>query len=158
MKKKSSVVVLHERLTDSLILTRRNINLRNHPGEICFPGGHWDINDTDLWSTALRELQEELGIEPDRVALIQELLPETTLLGLVIYPWLASVPVLQPYVANEGEVEAVLTLPMKDVRTASNYKDIVVKRHGQSLTCCQFTASEHLVWGATARIMKQLCA
>lgn len=157
MYKRSAVIVLHEHSTDSLILTRRNGNLRQHPGEICFPGGHWESEDADLWNTALRELKEELGIEPTRVELVQELQPEQTLNGTIIYPWLASVSTLTPFVVNQIEVDAVLTVPMKKVRAISNYKDLVVERDGQIYTSCQFTASTHFVWGATARIMKQLC-
>ena len=59
----SAVLVLHELATDSLVLTKRSNKLRHHPGEICFPGGIWENQDENLYATALRELNEELGIE-----------------------------------------------------------------------------------------------
>jgi len=77
----TAVILLHEQETDSLILTRRHENLREHPGEFCFPGGRKDKTDPDLWYTALRELHEELGIEAQRVKQIKALSPEDTLLG-----------------------------------------------------------------------------
>jgi len=157
MSKNSAVVVLHEQATNSLVLTQRSMHLREHPGEICFPGGRWEAGDTDLWSTALRELQEELGINPERVRLLKELAPEHTLRGHKIYPWLATISRLDPYTANENEVTSVLTIPMNEVITHSNYKRVVVTRYGFSVVTSQFTASDHFVWGATARIMKQLC-
>ncbi|WP_133127250.1 NUDIX hydrolase [Legionella nagasakiensis] len=157
MLKKSAVVVLHEQAGDSLILTKRSPNLRNHPGEFCFPGGGWEHGDSDLWSTALRELHEELGIASSRVTFIMKLQPEQTLIGTTIHPWLATISTLQPYRMNEHEVSDVITLPMKEVTKIGNYQDIAVKQQGQIVHCCQFIGSEQFVWGATARIMKQLC-
>ena len=101
---------MHDQKSDSIILTQRSVHLRHHPGEICFPGGRWDFTDLDLWSTALRELNEELGIDSSRVELIKELQPVHTFIGTVIYPWLASIDSIQPYSMNESEVSAVLTL------------------------------------------------
>lgn len=157
MVKESAVVVIHEQATDSLILTRRTAHLREHPGEVCFPGGRWEPGDNDFWATALRELYEELGIDAARVQLVKKLEPEQTLRGSIIYPWLATISTLEPYVSNTYEVAEVLTLPMQAVNTISNYQDMVINRSGRLVTTCQFTASGNLVWGATARIMKQVC-
>ena len=157
MAKKAAVIVLIEEATDSLVLTQRSANLRDHPGEICFPGGRWQASDVDLWATALRELQEELGIEARRICFIKELLLECTHSGSIIQPWLATIPTLQPYSASIQEVDAVITVPMRDVTVITNYKDIVVERYGMRVETCQFIASTCFVWGATARIMKQLC-
>ncbi len=152
----SAVVVLHEKATDSLILTQRSMHLSSHPGDICFPGGYWQVGDTSLWETALRELREELGIAPNRVELLKKLQPEQTLSGCVIYPWFASINTLIPYSANVREVAAVLTIPMPDVLSSANYKDIVLNREGEMISSAQFTACDYFVWGATVRIMKQL--
>ena len=157
MQKESAVIVMHEKATDSLILTRRTAHLRDHPGEVCFPGGGWEPGDIDLRATALRELKEELGIETDRVQLIKKMEPEKTLSGSIIHPWLATILALEPYVLNTYEVAEVLMLPMQAVYTISNYKDIVIIRSGKRVTTCEFTTSCYFVWGATARIMKQLC-
>jgi len=157
MSIKSAVVVLHEQLTDSLILTQRSIHLRDHPGEICFPGGRWERGDCDLWFTALRELHEELGIEPHRIQLVQQLGAETTRLGTVIHPWLASVATIHPFMINEAEVGELVSLPLSDVVNPDNYQDIPLTHKGYSFVSCQFMASKHFIWGATARIMKQLC-
>ena len=154
----SAVVVIHEQATDSLILTKRSLHLRDHPGEICFPGGRWQIGDANLWETALRELDEELGIDSTRVHYLKKLQSEQTLGGDVIQPWFASIRTLIPYSANVREVAAVLTVPMRDVKVVSNYKDVIVNRDGELIETHQFTASDYFVWGATARIMKQLCA
>ena len=155
--KEFAVAVIIEEATDSLVLTQRSPHLRDHPGEVCFPGGGWEVGDTDLWATALRELHEEIGVDSTRVRYIKKLDPEQTHSGSVIQPWLASILTLQPYTANVEEVAAVFTLPMCEVNRISNYRNIVINRHGKFITSCQFTGSHYFVWGATARIMKKLC-
>lgn len=152
----SSVMVLHEMATDSLVLTKRNSQLRHHPGEICFPGGKRDTNDKSLYATALRELYEELGITADRVTLVKELQIERTLLGAVIQPWLASIQSIKPYHLNIHEVATLVFIPMSLVIDPNNYRDLVVERGGIKFKSCEFIPNDELVWGATARIMRQL--
>lgn len=152
----SAVIVLYEQTTDSLILTQRSDKLHTHPGEICFPGGLWEEGDDSFYITALRELHEELGVGPDRVNLIKELEIETTLLGSIIHPWFSSVESVNPYQLNSQEVLRLLSIPMPLVRDSHNYRDIEIERGGFYFTTCEFTANKDWIWGATARIMKQL--
>ena len=154
---KSAVVVLYEQCSNSIILTKRSDLLRTHPGEICFPGGGWEAQDKDLWSTALRELNEELGIAPERVQYMGKLSSERTHANVEIHPWLATIAAIKPYAINPNEVTDIITLPINKAICHSNYQNIVVSRYGMALKSCQFTGCEHFVWGATARIMRQLC-
>lgn len=156
VSKHSAVVVLHEQASNSFVLTKRSLHLADHPGEICFPGGRWEANDPSLWFTALRELGEELGIDHSRVKLIKKLKPETTLNGIIIHPWLASLPTLNPLKVNETEVSEVLLLPFMEVKKTENYKEIMVQKNGINIKSCQYVESTHFIWGATARIMRQL--
>ena len=152
----SAVMVLHELCTDSLILTKRSNQLRQHPGEICFPGGVWEEQDDNFYTTALRELYEELGINADRVTLIKELQTERTLLGTIIHPWLASIESIRPYVQNSDEVTALILIPMSLVTNSKNYRDLMIEKGERRFISCEFIPNDELVWGATARIMKQL--
>jgi len=155
-KAKAGVIALYECSTNNMILTKRNNELRKHPGEICFPGGLWEEGDESLYATALRELYEELGIESNRVELIRELSIERTLLGLVIHPWLAKVETLAPLNINTYEVDCIISIPISLVQDPRNYKNIIIERGGIKVQTCQFIAHEEFVWGATVRIMKQL--
>lgn len=157
LSNESAVIVLIEETSDSLILTQRSLNLRDHPGEICFPGGRWQEGDATFWDTALRELQEELGVDATRVQLIKELQREQTHNGSVIYPWLASITTIEPCIPSVHEVAMVFMLPMCKVKVLANYRDSVIERYGMAVKTCQFTASDYFIWGATARIMRQLC-
>lgn len=153
----AGVVVLIEQQSNSVILTMRNKTMRYHPGEICFPGGRKHQEDKDLYHTALRELDEELGIEANRVKLIRKMRPELTLTGYQIQPWLASIAQLSPFVANTREVESVFLLPFADVCIRKNYRSYEVIRHGKRLISLAYKSEQGLIWGATARIMRQLC-
>lgn len=154
----SAVLVLHELATDSLILTKRSEQLRNHPGEISFPGGKWEESDLTYANTALRELYEELGIRKERVTLIKELREERTLSGIIIHPWFGQIESVEPYELNLDEVTGLITIPMPLVHAARNYRDITVKRYGIHIRTCEFITNREFIWGATARIMKQMVA
>ena len=149
-------MLLHDLSNDSLILTERSAALRSHPGEICFPGGSWQEGDDSLYETALRELDEELGISPSRIQLKKAMKAERTLTGYIIYPWLAAIESLIPYQTDPSEVASVFSLPMSEVTKASNYKEITIIRHELVFKSYQYIASPYFVWGATARIMRQL--
>ncbi len=152
----AAVMVLHELSSDSLILTKRTESMRSHPGEVCFPGGAWEQGDETLYATALRELHEELGITADRVSLIQEMKTQTTLLGSIIHPWLATIESVYPYILNPYEVERLIKVPMSSVKIAQNYKQVIVDRDGYHFKSCEFIFNEDWIWGATAKIMQQL--
>ncbi|MDP3268956.1 MAG: CoA pyrophosphatase [Legionella sp.] len=155
---RSAVLVLHELLTDSLILTKRSEQLRHHPGELCFPGGVSDPEDATLYETALRELHEELGISSSRIHFIKAMDVEHTLMGLTIHPWYATIDQIEPYVLNNDEVTSIISIPINLVLDISNYKEVIIERYGYKFSSCEFTPTKNLVWGATARIMKQLAA
>ncbi|KTC93282.1 NUDIX hydrolase [Legionella cincinnatiensis] len=154
--KNSAVIVLYEQESDSLILTQRSDQLRTHPGEICFPGGRWEEGDENYYATALRELEEELGISSNRVTLIKELKTEKTLLGSIIHPWLAGIQSVHPYHLNTQEVVRLISIPMFLAQDAKNYRTFMIERNGRRYKTCEFTANKDWVWGATARIMMQL--
>lgn len=151
----SAVIVLHDQSIDSLILTKRTENLRNHPGEICFPGGFAEKVDSSLYHTALRELKEELDVDPERVTLIKEMAIEYTLRGTIIHPWYASIESIIPYRLNDNEVASLIFIPMHLVSAAHNYREIIFEQRGLHIKSCEFIPNEGSIWGATARIMKQ---
>lgn len=152
----SGVIALYESSSECMILTKRSDHLRKHPGEVCFPGGAWEEGDANFYATALRELHEELGISPERVCLIKELSIERTLLGSIIHPWLAHIDSLEPFKINEYEVASIIRVPFSLVQDSKKYQEISMERQGIKFKSCQFLGHKEFIWGATARIMKQL--
>lgn len=155
-KKKAGVLVIHELQKDVIILTQRTEHLRSHPGEICFPGGSQDFVDADLYHTALRETFEEIGVEPERFEFLSQLAIEMTLTGFEVYPWLVRLNGLEPYRLNAQEIQKLVLVPRVDVCNYSAYQQIDVRMKQFKLKTWQFSYDDEFIWGATARIMKQL--
>jgi 8-oxo-dGTP pyrophosphatase MutT (NUDIX family) len=138
-----------------LVLTRRRADLRRHAGEISFPGGRWEAEDADLRETALREAEEEIGLERSRVSLLGELPPTSTLATkYVIYPFVGTIPAGLAWRLSPKEVDAVLELPLKAISAGRTRTQMV--RRGFTFETDAYIVEEHLIWGATARIIENL--
>lgn len=150
------LVALHDRPDTgwTAVLTERRHDLRKHAGEICFPGGRRDPDEA-LLTTALREAEEEIGLAPDQVEVVGALRPVTTLVtGFRVYPYvgvIAEPPVWRPHPV---EVEAVLELPLRALRDGRRHRPLLSR--GVPVPTLTYSVDEHLVWGATARILSDL--
>ena len=137
------------------VFTRRRGDLRRHAGEISFPGGRRDPDDTDLRETALREAEEEIGLPRAAVRLLGELPPTSTFVtNYVIRPYVGLVPAGLAWRVSEREVDAVLELSLRVLRESRTRTRI--ERRGISFETDAYTVDEHLIWGATARIVENL--
>ena len=137
-----------------LVFTERRADLRRHAGEISFPGGRRDEGDADLQATALREAQEEIGLDPDQVR-IGEALPATRtfVTNYIVHPFVGYVPHpreldLQP---NPAEVETVLTFSLELLREGYAMRRLI--RRGVPIHTPTYEFEGQLIWGATARIL-----
>jgi 8-oxo-dGTP pyrophosphatase MutT (NUDIX family) len=139
----------------AVVLTRRREDLRRHPGEISFPGGRQDPEDTNLCATALREAQEEIGLEPSGVELIGALQPTPTIAtGYAVYPFVGLIEPDQTWRPQEAEVALVLELTLAELRTG--YARRRLTRRGVPFRTDTYVVRDHLVWGATARMLADL--
>lgn len=138
-----------------VVLTRRRADLRRHAGEISFPGGRQDPEDADLTATALREAEEEIGLERAHVRLLGELPPTSTFAtNYVIHPIVGAIPAGLAWRPSAREVDAVLELPLGAVREGRTRTQI--ERRGMTFEVDAFVVEDHLIWGATARILEDL--
>jgi 8-oxo-dGTP pyrophosphatase MutT (NUDIX family) len=140
-----------------LVFTERRADLRRHAGEISFPGGRRDPEDADLQTTALREAEEEIGLDRAQVE-IGETLPATRtfVTNYVVHPFVGCVPHpreldLQP---NPTEVETVLTFSLELLREGYEMRRLI--RRGVPIHTPTYEVEGHLIWGATARILSDL--
>jgi len=137
------------------VFTRRRTDLRRHAGEISFPGGRWDPEDADLADTALREAEEEIGLPRTRVRLLGELPPVSTFVtNYEIHPYVGEIPAGLAWQVSEREVDAVLELPLQALRASRTRTQI--ERRGISFETDAYILDDHLIWGATARILEHL--
>ncbi len=137
------------------VLTERRADLRRHAGEISFPGGRQDFPDEDLRVTALREAEEEIGLERGRVELAGALPPVGTFVtGYRIYPFVGLIPATTSWTLQEAEVERLLELPLSELVRGYELKRL--PRQGVPIRTPTYTVDGHVVWGATARIVQSL--
>lgn len=154
----SAVLVL---LTDvgggpEVLLTRRSWEMRNHRGEMSFPGGRMDPGETAL-DTALREANEEVGLDPSVVTVRGELDHINTVVSRsYIVPKVATVEERIELSARTSEVERVMWVPLARLTQADAYR---TERWGEpplERTLHFFELDDETVWGATARILADL--
>ncbi len=137
------------------VFTRRRGDLRRHAGEVSFPGGRRDPEDTDLRETALREAEEEIGLPRAEVRLLGELPPVSTFVtNYVIHPFVGEIPAGLAWRVSEREVDAVLELPLRALRESRTRTRL--ERRGISFETDAYVLEDHLIWGATARILENL--
>lgn len=138
-----------------VVLTRRRADLRRHAGEISFPGGRRDAEDVDLEETALREAEEEIGLQRAHVGLLGALPPTSTFAtNYVIHPFVATIPAGLAWRLSAREVDAVLELPLQALRAGRTRTRM--ERRGITFETDTYVVGEHLIWGATARILEHL--
>jgi 8-oxo-dGTP pyrophosphatase MutT (NUDIX family) len=137
------------------VFTRRREDLRRHAGEISFPGGRYDEGDADLVATALREAHEEIGLRPDAVEVVGALRPTPTIAtGYAIYPFVGVIEPGLRWTLSAREVAEVLELSLREVRSGSRRQRLI--RRGIPILTDTYVVGEHLIWGATARILSDL--
>ena len=137
------------------VLTRRREDLRRHAGEISFPGGRQDDADADLVSTALREAAEEIGLPADAVEVVGALQPTPTIAtGYAVYPFVGLIEPGRVWTLSAREVAEVLELPLRAVRDGYRRQRLI--RRGLPIRTDTYVVGEHLIWGATARMLSDL--
>jgi len=140
-----------------LVLTRRPTQMRNHAGQISFPGGRADPQDLSLYGTALREAQEELDIDPKVPALWTPL--ETVYVAPSnheVHPFVAYCDHRPDFRPNLSEVHEVVELPLRHLflpeAVAIERRDL----EGETVLVPHFRFRGHVIWGATAKMLDQL--
>ena len=137
------------------VFTRRRDDLRRHAGEISFPGGRQDPGEADLRRTALREAEEEIGLPDEAVELIGALQPTPTIAtNYAVYPFVGLIEPGRTWTPSAAEVDAVLELPLDRLRAGSERRRL--RRRGVPFRTDVYVVDEHLIWGATARILADL--
>ena len=132
---------------DHVLFTKRSDNVEFHKGEISFPGGRVDPKDSSLVQTALREGAEEIGLVPKDVTILgrmDDIMTTTT--GFVITPYVGLIPYPYPFRINRDEIAELILAPLKALEKTQEEGRVGV---------CRYRYGRHVIWGATARILKQ---
>lgn len=130
-----------------VLLTERSEEVNFHKGQVCFPGGTREPSDSSLLQTALREAEEEIGLRAQDVEILGEFDDSLTLTSdYIISPFVAFIPHPYPLKADGREIREIFSVPLSFLMDEANFKQ----------DSYEYVYDGHIIWGATARILKQL--
>jgi len=139
-----------------LLFTKRTENVKDHKGQISFPGGAYEERDRILVNTALRESAEEIGLEADKVEILGELDDNPTVVsGYIISPFVAFIPWPYQFKLNGDETEKIIEVPISALLDKENLQYDTRLIDGEVVTSYYYHYQENVIWGATARIANQ---
>ncbi len=148
-----------------VLLTRRTDHLRDHAGQISFPGGRQEPADADAAATALREAEEEVGLPRQQVDVLGTLPPYTTVTRFVVTPVVALLPPAPVLRLDEFEVAEAFEVPLQHLMTPAHHQRHVFQAEGierQFLSMpwqgrgSDGQQREYFIWGATAAMLRNL--
>lgn len=140
----------------TVLLTQRTAHLRDHAGQVSFPGGRVEACDPDVIAAALRESREEIGIEPAQVEILGLLPEHFTVTGFRITPVVGLVFPPLHLKLDDFEVAEVFEVPLAFLLDAANYRRESVIFEGRTRSFWVVPWREYFIWGATASILVSL--
>jgi len=150
----ASVLVVIYGKEPIIVMTEKPKHMKFHAGEISFPGGKLDVDDSDLLETALRETSEEIGLTITSEQVTGQLEPVVTMnSGFLILPFISIIDQI-PTLAANSEVENIFHIPLEPfLKTMADDPD---PSHNLIQAMYTFEYQNQIVWGASARILKQI--
>jgi len=139
-----------------VLLTQRQTALRRHSGQISFPGGRLDPDDPDLVYAALREAQEEIGLDPSQVNVLGALSTYVTGTGFAIVPIVGVVRPGAALTLHAAEVAEAFEVPLDFLLDESNHRRDSRTFEGVEREFWAMPYGERYIWGATAGMLRDL--
>jgi 8-oxo-dGTP pyrophosphatase MutT (NUDIX family) len=143
-----------------VLLTRRSEHLRDHAGQISFPGGRAEPGDADAVDTALRETEEEIGLARAHVEVIGRLPVYTTVTSYVVTPVVGLVEPPFDLRLDRSEVDEAFEVPLSFLMTPAHHRRHVFQFDGGQRQFLSMpwlaTGQEYFIWGATAAMLRNL--
>jgi 8-oxo-dGTP pyrophosphatase MutT (NUDIX family) len=137
-----------------LLFTRRTSSLAEHSGQVAFPGGRADFDDPGPEATALREAQEEIGVNPAHVRILGRLHDYLTITNYRVTPVVGVIPWPYPLLPASHEVERVFTIPLAWLANPANHeqRQRILPAPYPSIPVIYFQPyDQEILWGASAR-------
>ncbi len=138
-----------------LLFTKRSDQVKYHKGEISFPGGMVDEEDRELIQTALREAREEIGLNEEDVEIIGLLDDIVTVTQFIVTPIVGLFPYPYPFQINQVEIDELIEVPLSFLLQKDSFSEREIFRMGRSEWVYAYQYGNHIIWGATARMLKQ---
>lgn len=155
-QRRLAAVLLLERASPAgleVLLVKRARHLNSHAGEVGLPGGMTEPFDKDLWHTALREAQEEVGLAPSSVLQRRSLQHAFTRQGVEVAPFVAAWQQEHPLSLSADEIEAAFWLPVSFLQQDQRVRTDIFTRQAQEYWAPVYRFAGHIIWGFTARLL-----
>jgi 8-oxo-dGTP pyrophosphatase MutT (NUDIX family) len=140
----------------TVLLTQRASQLAKHAAQISFPGGRLEESDADVASAALREAQEEIGLDPAHVSIFGYLPDHLVISGFRVTPVLSLVTPPFSLELNAAEVAEVIEVPVSHVFDTGNHKARLRRVGDEDMLLYDIPWQGHSIWGATAGMLLTL--
>ena len=152
------VPIVERPLGLTMLLTQRTVHLSSHPGQVSFPGGGAEEGDASPVETALRETEEEIGLDRRHVEIIGELPEHVTASGFLVQPVVGLVKPPFELVAESNEVAEIFEVPLSFLMDGMNHQRMSFELpHGAGRRSFYAMPYErHFIWGATAAMLRNL--
>ncbi len=150
------LVPVTDRAEPGVVLTQRTESLRNHAGQVAFPGGRADPGDVDLVATALREAEEEIGLSPRAVTVVGLADRYRTVTGFEVTPVLGVIPPDLTLIPAEAEVAALFEVPLSFLLDPAHHHRVSAPWRGQTRHFYEILWNDRRIWGATAAMIVNL--
>ncbi len=150
------LIAITDRPEPGLILTQRPDTMRHHAGQVAFPGGRVDPGDADAVAAALREADEEVGVDPSTVKLLGQGDTYLTGSGFAIAPFVGLLPASYVPRPDPREVADVFETPLSFLMDAANHQRHEKEYAGVLRAYYAMPHNGRYIWGATAGMLKSL--
>ena len=139
-----------------LLFIQRTERVKNHKGQISFPGGAYEKADGLLLNTALRETREEIGVAPEDIEVLGELDDTLTATSnYIISPFVGVIPYPYPFKLDKWETEELIEVPIIALLDKNYFSESITIQNGEEINTYFFKYADRSIWGATAKILKQ---
>lgn len=150
------MLLITDSISPEVIFTLRAKHLNQHAGEVCFPGGKWELQDNSLLTTALRETHEEIGLSPNMIDVLGALPARATRSGARVQPFVGKIPAECRFTLNHHELEELFSVPLSAFQQGLQVRTDVFERNGQRFRIPAYVYQGFEIWGFTAGVTSDL--
>ena len=139
-----------------VVFTKRSETVPHHRGQMSFPGGGYETQDGTLRQTALRESQEEIGLQTAHVRILgqlDDLLTSNS--NYLVRPFVGTIPYPYPFIVDRRETASIVEVPLRFLRQHNPRGEECREFGGREVRSIFFEYQEHVIWGTTGKILKQ---
>jgi 8-oxo-dGTP pyrophosphatase MutT (NUDIX family) len=139
----------------NVLFMKRSDTMKHHRGQIAFPGGGYELHDTSLQDTALRESTEEIGLQPHDVTILgqlDDLLTNNS--NYQVRPFVGLIPYPYPFELDQRETAYLIEVPLRFLRENNPPREELREHEGRMVRSLFFEYDGQVIWGATAKILK----